>query len=201
VRRKKGLILQERTSVITVWHDLREEAEMKPFLLPVAVAVLCGCESIGRQERDTAAPDADATVYVFGVRPAQARIWMISGNITQDGRFSEDGSGIAAFMSNPVDQFIVGRAAAGKSLGVLYVKWVEPGERLPGFKSTLFLGCRDGTRTLVFDTPGGKVIYLGDLDFDAPSRQISSHDDFERARKRLPMTRGCTPVELMTLTD
>src|SRR5688572_2649342 len=151
---------------------------MRAIALLGAVAVLCGCESIGRLDSSTA-PPANHTVFVIGMKPEAAKLGFAPGRI-KDGAFQRDPIAIVAFAGKPENGYIVGRAKSGDMLALETLTW------LPSAGSVLaapsFWAC-GGRETLVFDTPKDAVLYLGDLEYDHDKRHFTYRSDIEQARE------------------
>lgn len=127
-----------------------------------------GPTSVGQVDTSAAAVGADETVFVIGVAPARTRLAVSPGTV-KDGKFHQDASA-AGFHGNPERGFIVGKTAAGKALAITGVHWVGPGELK--LARPAFVAC-GGAVTMVFEAPTGKVVYLGDLEFDYAEKKLS----------------------------
>jgi hypothetical protein len=142
------------------------------LLIAAAVGCTAGCASKGQVATTAAAVEAvgaDETVFVIGVAPARTRLAVSPGTV-KDGKFHQDASA-AAFQGNPERGFIVAKTtAAGKALAITGVHWVGPGELK--LARPAFVAC-GGAVTMVFEAPTGKVVYLGDLEFDYADKKLS----------------------------
>jgi hypothetical protein len=154
------------------------EIDMKVMTLLAAVALLCGCESLGRLE-SSAAPTADYTIFVIGLKPEAVKLMFSPGRI-QNGAFRQDPMAIAAFNGKPENGYIVGRTKAGDPLALMMADWLPSGRTMSLHPS--FWAC-GGKETLVFDTPKNTVLYLGELEYDHKSRHFTYRSDIERARE------------------
>ncbi len=141
------------------------------LLIAAALGGTAGCTSTGQVDTTAAAVEAvgaDETVFVIGVAPARARLAVSPGTV-KDGKFHQDASA-AGFQGNPERGFIVAKTPAGKALAITGVHWVGPGELK--LARPAFVAC-GGAVTMVFEAPTGKVVYLGDLEFDYAEKKLS----------------------------
>jgi hypothetical protein len=190
------------------------EAHMKVLVLLVAVFLLFGCGSTGRVDRAIASVDPEETVFVIGVKPAQANITVVAGFL-KNGAFRQDPSAGEAFVGHPDHGFIIGKAPAGALLAIERVRWVEPGSMALG--RNVYIACGMGIQTMVFASPKGKVVYVADLEIEpGTTTSITRRRNFEQARKYfdehypalkgrleqqdseiVPVARSCQTVELL----
>lgn len=158
---------------------------------PLLIAAAWGCtagftagcssgpSSVGQVDASAAAVGAGETVFVIGVAPARTRIAVSPGTV-KDGKFHQDASA-AGFQGNPERGFIVGKTEAGKALAITGVQWIGPGEIKLARPS--FTAC-GGAVTMVFEAPTGKVVYLGDLEFDYAEKKLSVRHQHDLAFAR-----------------
>lgn len=117
---------------------------------------LAGCVG-GNLPATQSLPLAQQTLFLIGVDPAEARITLFPGTVG-NGRFDTIFGSVAAFSSHPVDGYVLGKVDGGQKLGIAVIQ-------IGGMFSTdLYRPCND-QKTLVFDTPAGRVIYLTDIFF------------------------------------
>jgi hypothetical protein len=132
------------------------------FLCLGLVAFLCtSCATItiGRADSDASLGSGDDTYFVVGVQPETAAVSFFRGSI-EGGTFRQNPLLPANFRGTPEDGYVVSRTHGGETLAITYI--AVPNKGFPPM--LLFVPCRD-SRTLVFNAPGGKVIYLGDVSY------------------------------------
>ena len=150
------------------------------FLLILSI-VLSGCASIGRVETATNPPNETESIFVLGVSPPVARV-SLSPGIIEAGKFDQDDWGMAVFMGLPENGYIIGKGAAGTSLAIMHVRMLSD---TGAFFGSDFKPCGNSTKTLVFNVPDGKVIYLGNLAFTEVGRKlaVTYSNDFQSAKQ------------------
>ena len=151
---------------------------MKRILSFVAIAAaLSGC-SLGQIKGDIAPPAANESIFIVGVNPENFRISVFSGSV-KDGRFVQ-GLMPAVVYGGAVDGYVVGKAAAGAVLAITMVRVVPDSNAF--FSGQNFVACGDA-KTMVFEVPKGKVIYLGSLNyaFSDDKLKIASNIDLDAA--------------------
>jgi hypothetical protein len=131
------------------------------------LALLSGCDPLRELERTTPAPTSTESIFIMGVAPENYRVAIFPGSI-KNGVFSQNVFGGAAFYGAAKDGYIVGKSSGGDVLGVTTVRIVKDADSVIG---TSFKPC-NGAKTMVFETPKGKVIYLGDAEYTFSGNKI-----------------------------
>jgi len=148
----------------------------------MAIMVCGGCISTGRPSAKLSAPTEKQSVYVLGVVPSTNRLTVFPGN-TSDGKFNRSKLLPANFYGNPQGGFIVGKAKAGQTLAVIMVRVTANENDILGWD---FKPCGN-LKTLVFEAPAGKVVYLGSIQYivNGGDLDIKYSNDLEQARRYL----------------
>ncbi len=145
-------------------------------------AILCAsCMSIGRVGEDAQPPKSDQAYFILGVAPANMDVTIFRGDIS-DGVFQQNVIAAATFSGTPEDGFVLGETHAGNTLAITFV--IPHGE--PNLPASPMIPCGNA-KTLSFDAPGGKVIYVGSVYYRAVGDGLvpSYRDDLEGARNYL----------------
>lgn len=134
--------------------------------------VLTACTSGGgRLEKSDTAITADESVFILGVSPVGYGVEIAPGSIKDhDGRFYRHPFSSAVFVGAPEGGFVVARVRAGDVLAVTNVMAVNDRNMV----TRRFQACA-GIRSILFNAPssGGKVLYLGDVDFQMSGDKLS----------------------------
>ncbi|PFH08897.1 hypothetical protein BCF11_1272 [Collimonas sp. PA-H2] len=157
---------------------------MKRVGLAVSLLVLLnGCTSMGQLDSTTLAPTDNESIFIMGVAPDNYRVSIFPGSI-KDGVFHQNIFLPAAVYAAAKDGYVVGKASAGDVVAVTNVRVVKDSSSV--FLGTNFHPC-DDTKTMVFEVPKGKVIYLGDVEYTFGGKSVKVHygQDMEAARVHL----------------
>ncbi len=148
------------------------------FLLLLSNSFI-GCTSVGVVDHD-ASVSGDESVFVIGVSPENYRIMVFPGHINKNFVFERSNWRLAALYAGPNEGFVVGKAAAGDTLAITNIRVVKDRDSVLGAD---FAMC--DSRTMVFQVPAGKVIYLGDVHFDDRGRRLglTFGDNFPAAKE------------------
>jgi hypothetical protein len=147
------------------------------FALPT---LLVGCTSMGKLDSKARVASNKESYFVFGVGPEDHRVFVFPGEMV-GGRFFQNTWSPAAYYGSAENGFVVGKAAANSVLAVSSVRIVKGKNSILGSD---FSAC-DDAKTLVFDAPAGKVVYLGNLNYEFESEKslrVTYKDDIEGAR-------------------
>jgi hypothetical protein len=147
------------------------------LLLSVLVAA---CTSLGRLDRDASLHSDRESIFILGVAPDNARISAFPGSV-KNGTFHQNQFRPAAVYGAAENGYVVGKASAGDTLAITNVRVVKDKSSLLGAD---FVPCR-GAKTMAFDIPGGKVLYLGNLEYDFAGQQLTVRysQDLDAARR------------------
>jgi hypothetical protein len=141
------------------------------------MAALClSCASTPRPRVD-AAPASDATYFVIGLAPNTVRFDLSSGTI-RDGVFNAGILWVAHWYGPSDDGYLVIKADRGETLGIVEMQVMNSPTSLFG---PVFVPC---ARTLVFEAPAGKVVYLTHMTIRAGGSGFAPtlHQDIDGAR-------------------
>jgi|HubBroStandDraft_5_1064220.scaffolds.fasta_scaffold99178_2 hypothetical protein len=126
-----------------------------------------------------ATPGEDRAVFVIGVGPSRAEVSVSKGSVV-DGVFHHATWTSLTFVDTPQDGYIIAEAPAGSTQAIVEVTmkpevFMESQRRL--------IPC-NGSLTMVFDAPAGKVIYLASIFYRTVSEGIRPlyRQDIEGAR-------------------
>jgi hypothetical protein len=143
-------------------------------------ALIAACASMPRPTVD-ATPRDDATYFVIGLAPNSARFDLSSGTI-RDGVFNAGILWIAHWYGPSDDGYLVIKADRNEALGIVQVQMMSSATSLIG---PVFVPC---ARTLVFEAPAGKVVYLTHMTIrstagpNGPRLAPDFHQDMDGAR-------------------
>jgi hypothetical protein len=141
------------------------------------IAVLCAaCPSMPRPSVDAAITD-DATYFVVGVEPNSARFDLSSGTV-KDGIFNAGILWAPHWYAPSEDGYLVVRATRGETLAIVEIQMMSSNTSLIG---PVYVPC---ARTLVLESPPGKVVYLTHMTIRAARGGVGPtfHRDLEAAR-------------------
>jgi hypothetical protein len=128
-----------------------------------------------------------------GCVPRRSQVVLLAG-LVERGVFRK-GAGNAAIAAAPANGYIVTEVDAGDMLALADVYVNHDKERAVGQSSsgTSHFKAADGNKTAVFTVPGGKVIYIGDIDLDVTlpglhdfgdgAMKLSSAENFAAAKQ------------------
>lgn len=170
----------------------------RAILLIALVSMVAACAS-GQVGRDATLTTNDKSIVVMGVsvtgaRPDEAKVYLWPGSAENDA-FQRSYTGNAQIVTAPVNNYIVGLVDAGDTLALGDVIVNHDQEHAAGISSSgsSHFEARQGTTTIAFDVPGGKVLYVGDLnlnvtlpgfhDFGDGSMTISYTSNYEAAKE------------------
>ena len=149
--------------------------------LTVALGVLLGaCTSVGTVDKDVAPPKGDEALFILGVSPENHRVQVVAGSI-EYGLFKPDQWSVKAKVyAAPTDGYVVWKGKEAETMAVSMVRIVKEKGDLLGRD---FRPCGE-QRTMVFRSPGGKVVYLGDVAYQLTGNSLSVryNDDFKAAQ-------------------
>jgi len=146
------------------------------------VSFICtGCTSMGRADTKIEAPDKNQSIFVIGLTPENHRIGVFGGS-EKDGKFKQNWLP-AVLYGGAQGGYIVGKAHAGATLAITAVQVTENEK---SFVGTDFQAC-NGAKTVVFQVPPGKVIYLGSVDYrvNGKSLEVRYWNDLDGAHRYL----------------
>lgn len=138
-----------------------------------------GCTSVGVVDHDASVSNGES-VFVIGVSPENYRILVFPGHINKNFVFEQSKWRSAALYAGPEEGFVVGKATTGDTLAITRIRVVDDKGSVLGAD---FAMC--DSRTMVFQVPAGKVIYLGDVHFENLGRRLGMRyaDNFPAARE------------------
>jgi hypothetical protein len=162
-----------------------------------ACMALPGCTSVGRLDRDVAAPSAAEAIYVLGLMPANHRAFIFPGEL-KDGAFIQDNMRAASYYGSSQDGYIVAKAKPSDIWAItnILVTESEAGYFGPGFAPC------GGQNTITFKAPAGKVTYIGNVEFARQEKSLAVQytSNFEAAkltsRPTIPTYEACCNREL-----
>ncbi len=148
------------------------------FLSTAALAVLLsGCVTFSGLDPNSNYSDVgDSAIVVLGVSP-RYRVHIFEGDRVGD-KWSRD-TVMTKLNVFPEDGYIVAKLPARTGTANYGIGAVLP----QGIGGKVFLPCK-GQRTLTFDAPSGKVVYIGDIKLAeiGPQVRYEASSDFEAAR-------------------
>lgn len=171
-------------------------------LVASLLALLNGCTSMGLLDGTTLAPTDNESIFIMGVAPDNYRVSLFPGSI-KNGVFHQNIIRPAAVYAAAKDGYVVGKSSAGDVLAVTNVRVVKDSNSV--FLGANFHPCGEN-KTMVFEVPRGKVIYLGDVEYTFAGQKIEVHygQNMEAAQayldKNFPALRGkleYLPVDLL----
>jgi len=176
------------------------------FALPVLL--LSACTSIGYVERGAAAPDESEGFFLVGVRPENVLV-AFDPRLVRNGMLVQVPSRTTSFLGRPEDGFILGRTRPGDTITFAGVTLTRP----DGTKKNA-ISCGK-SYSMAFNTPGGKVTYVGDVIISEVGDKLQIRTEFNPAAAQklieekypamkgvfamkrhvlMPTTRSCTQV-------
>lgn len=130
-------------------------------VIALGLVGLAACSTLGRTAADVPPPSAEESVFVLGVAPENYAVTLSPGKM-ENGVFKA-GAPLAALSRSPRDGYIVAKVASGQALALTRTTRLAEG----GSPASAPFGACDGTRTLVFSAPRGKVVYLADVGYQS----------------------------------
>lgn len=161
------------------------------IILSALAMLLSACVSLGRLDKNATLSSGQKSVFVLGVAPENFRLSIFPGSI-DDGRFRQSPWRPAAIYGAAKNGYLVGEASAGETLAITLVQVVKDKDSIFGQH---FVPCRNG-KTMAFRIPRGRVIYLGDVQYEVAGGHLGMKysQDIDAARKYIreyyPRLRG-----------
>ena len=154
---------------------------LKVFIM-CSLALLTACTSFGQLDANAPAPSDSESVFVLGVSPDNYRVSIFPGSVS-DGSFSSSLIRTAVVYGAAKQGFVVGKASAGDVLAITNVRVVSDSSSILGAN---FKPC-GGAKTMVFEVPKGKVVYLGSVEYKFEGKQllVQYRNDIEGARRHI----------------
>lgn len=144
---------------------------MTKILTGVFIALLISaCASLGRYEKNASLNSDDESYFLIGVK-RNCVYGFFRGDV-ENGRFSQNIFFPATLYAAPVNGYVMGKAPEGTTQALLSIRLSD------SIFAPLFKPSGDA-KTIVFNVPGGKVLYLGDITYVAGSghlRLVASSD-------------------------
>jgi hypothetical protein len=163
---------------------------MRWLSIVAAAVLLSACTSIHRLSSTQSFDPNTESVVVLGLQPDNHRIQIFPGTVQGD-QWHEK-LGIATFFGSAERGYVLAKAPNDTALAVSMIRVVADEKQILGTKYT---PCGN-SRTVVFQVPRGKVIYLADFYYQqAGDRlQLEYAADLARARRyvddNFPALRG-----------
>jgi hypothetical protein len=130
---------------------------MTKIFTGVFIALLISaCTSLGRYENNATLNSDDESYFLFGMK-RDLVLGFYRGDV-ENGRFSQNIFFPATLYAAPVDGYIMGKAPEGTTQALLSI-------RLGGSMFAPLYKPSGDAKAIVFNIPGGKVLYLGDITF------------------------------------
>lgn len=179
---------------------------MRQFGRWIALALLLalgGCTSVGLLEKDVVAPTEKESVFIFGLDPEDIRLSLMHGSIDKNGFSPSQLSPIFTLKGIAKNGYVVGKANAGDIVGIIRMEVVKGESDLYGKG---YVPCR-GNKTLTFEVPAGKVIYIADLHYfkNGTRLGVNYRHHFDSAMRYIdenyPNLKGKVEVWPYQLTD
>lgn len=133
----------------------------------IAATAVSGCTSMGQVDGTTTVAN-DETIFMLGVAPENYRVSIFPGSIKGQ-YFVQSLLRPAAVYGSAKDGFLVGKARAGDVLGIKMVSVHASAGSLIGAQ---FAPCGDA-KTMVFQIPAGKVMYLGHVEYEFAGKTLN----------------------------
>lgn len=139
-----------------------------------------GCTSMGRLSKESAVDLEKDSVFIIGIKPDNFRISVFPGSI-KDGRFDQSLLRPAAVFAAAENGFVIGKAPVGDTLAITNIRVVNGKDSLFGAD---YQPCRNA-KTMTFDIPKGKVLYLGDVYYEFVGNELLAKygQDIDSANK------------------
>jgi len=148
-----------------------------------ALALLtAGCAGgkweMGRADRDADPPSANESYVILGLQPQNTQVNVFRGWIS-DGVFHQNPLLPATFAGEPEGGFVVTRSSAGEAVAITNVVVYSKNALFP----RLLVPC-EGSKTVVFTVPAGKVIYIGSVRYESIAGGVAPRfgNEFDAAR-------------------
>jgi hypothetical protein len=140
---------------------------------------LAGCSSPLPLPTNTGLPSEAETFFVLGVTPPNYRVVVRAGTVTDRGFNIADFQPVKA-NSAPTNGYVVWKGEKGESMAITHIIRQDAHGKSVGRP---FVPC-DKHKTMVFESPGGKVIYLGHVKYqvDGDRLMVVYEKDFEAAK-------------------
>ena len=152
---------------------------MKKLTLMFLWISLSACVPKGVVEKTATLNSNDESIFIIGVAPENFHILVFSGEII-NGVFVVNRWRNARLWGAADKGFMVGKASAGETLAITKVHATEKGALM----GNVFKAC-NGAKTMTFQVPGGKAIYLGHVayEFAGNTLRVDYHKDLASAQK------------------
>jgi hypothetical protein len=158
----------------------------------VASVLLAGCTSAFQLKDDAPAPSNDESVVILGVSDEHYQVSIFPGSIDK-GVFVTTLIRPATVAGKSRNGYLVGKARANDIIAITLVRYKDNPDAILGFMD--FVPC-NGSNTMVFRVPHGKVVYLGSVDYRFNGRNLNIRytNELEQAQRYIdssfPALRG-----------
>jgi hypothetical protein len=156
---------------------------MNDIILAIFLSVLISsCSSIsipkGINDKNVEKPSVNESIIVIGTKPEYAKVIIFEG-VIKNGIFRQAFNEAATIADVPENGYLIAKATAGKTLAITVINDTKTSD----FFSHYFI-CGE-TKTVAFDVPAGKVIYITDLEYplESKGKNIVYIDNFTGAQK------------------
>jgi len=188
---------------------------MRIILLLILFIGLSGCGPMSiapNLDNATSLNSEEESVFVIGSPNDNYWILIHPGNMDEKG-FEQNSFRNAVLAGFPKNGYWVGKAKAGETVAITRIKPMQDKESGLEFSYGSNYGTCEGNKTVVFNVPKGKVIYLTDIRFENKGDHIEPKytQDYNAAKKHInnnysnlkdrlevwdyqliPMNRSCT---------
>lgn len=150
------------------------------LLILLFIISLSGCNSFRTIDSNTAIDIENESIFIIGVSPDNYKISVFPGNI-KDEYFVQNPWRPAAVYSSAKDGYVVGKGTKNDVLAITNIRVVKDKDSIfgPDF------GPCEGNKTMVFEMPAGKAIYLGDIQYQYNDKKldVKTSNNYEAAKK------------------
>jgi hypothetical protein len=141
---------------------------MRKILCILCVLIFLGaCASVGKLDKSVALNVGSESIFVIGVAPENYIISIFPGTV-KNGEFNQNVTRSPSFLGHPDGKYIVAKASAGEILALTRFAVAKDKDSNVGPRIRF---C-EGMETMSFEVPAGKVIYLGDINFEESGDRI-----------------------------
>lgn len=154
---------------------------MRVFLALFIVIFLPACTSLGILDKNANFPTKNESIFILGISPSLYRISVFPGELVEN-KFKQNSFSPAAVHGIPENGFLIGKAAEGEVLAIMNIGALNTKDDVlfvPQFRPC------EGARAMTFTVPGGKVIYVGNVEYQRDGSRLRPiySQDLESATK------------------
>ncbi len=154
---------------------------MRKIILIITVLFTSACTTVGRYDTNASLDSNDESYFLLGINSDEIQVTILNGEIENE-KFTKDILYVTPTLSAVAKNgYIMGKAPEGATLAV--TDFISHAEN-SGLIGNIYKLC-DNKLTMSFTVPGGKVIYLGDIEVKEQNHYLNFKyiQDYNSAKK------------------